>query len=139
MRSASSRISDVGSVCLQNSQDGDRTDPTRTISSAIARQACVRGSSPALVDADESRVTFSQLHASIASFAGNLARAGLAREHRVGLLVPPGALGGQLVVALASNTTLVPLNPALTPAEILEVSKRTELKAIVIPGWLETP
>jgi acyl-CoA synthetase (AMP-forming)/AMP-acid ligase II/thioesterase domain-containing protein/acyl carrier protein len=79
------------------------------------------------------------LHKCIASFAEHLARAGLRREDRVGLLVPPGALGAQLVVALATNTTLVPLNPSLTPPEIIEVAKRTEVKAIVIPGWLDAP
>jgi acyl-coenzyme A synthetase/AMP-(fatty) acid ligase len=31
------------------------------------------------------------------------------------------------------------LNPALTPPEIIEVAKRTEVKAIVIPGSLDTP
>jgi acyl-CoA synthetase (AMP-forming)/AMP-acid ligase II/thioesterase domain-containing protein/acyl carrier protein len=48
-------------------------------------------------------------------------------------------LSGRLAVALATNTTLVPLNPALTPPEIIEVAKGAEVKAIVIPGWLDTP
>jgi oxalate---CoA ligase len=109
-----------------------------TIGDAIAWHARVRGGSHALLDAESGGVTFSQLHACIASFAGHLARAGLTREDRVGLLVPPGALGGRLVVALATNTTLVPLNPALTPPEIIEVSKRADVKAIVIPEWLDT-
>ena len=46
--------------------------------------------------------------------------------------------GGQLVVALASNTTLVPINPALTPHEVIEFAGGSGLHAIVIPCWLET-
>jgi oxalate---CoA ligase len=131
-------VHDPGSLRL-DAQARDRAGQCWTIGEAIAWQARVRGGSPALLDAESGYVTFSRLHAYIASFAGDLARAGLTREDRVGLLVPPGALGGQLVVALASNTTLVPLNPAQTPAEIAEVSNSIGLKAIVIPAWLETP
>jgi oxalate---CoA ligase len=130
-------LPDRGSVPLGNAQWADQF---RTIGDAIAWQARVRGDSPALVDELRS-VSFAQLHMCITSFAGHLARAGLTRDDHVGLLVPPGggALGGQLAVALATNTTLVPLNPALTLPEIIDVSKRAELKAIVIPGWLDTP
>src|SRR5512134_2979140 len=132
-------VHDRGSLPLRNAQAGEWAEECRTIGEAIAWQARVRGGSPALVDAESHGVTFAQLQTCIASFAGDLARAGLTREDRVGLLVAPGALGAQLVVALAANTTLVPLNPALTPPEIIEVAKRAELKAIVIPRWLDTP
>ena len=124
---------------LPNAQAGEWADRCRTIGEAIAWHARVRGGSPALVDTESRGVTFAQLHACVASLAGHLARARLTREDRVGLLVPPGALSGRLAVALAANTTLVPLNPALTPPEIIEVAKRAEVKAIVIPGWLDTP
>jgi oxalate---CoA ligase len=133
-------VPDRGSLPLPNAQAREWADQCRTIGEAIVWQARVRGGSPALLDAESGDVTFAQLHTCITSFAGHLAKAGLTRDDRVGLLVPPGgALGGQLVVALATNTTLVPLNPALTPPEIIEVSKRADLKAIVIPGWLDTP
>ena len=131
-------VPDRASLPLRNAPTGEWADECRTIGEAIAWQARVRGGSPALVDAESRGITFAQLHTCIASFAGHLARAGLTREDRVGLLVPPGVLGAQLVVALATNTTLVPMNPALTPSEIIELSKRAEVKAIVIPGWLDT-
>src|SRR5512145_749656 len=132
-------VHDRSSLPLRNARARECAEECHTIGEAIAWQARVRGGSPALVDAESDGVTFAQLHTCIASFAGHLARAGLTREDRVGLLVPPGALGAQLVVALATNTTLVPLNPALTLPEIIEVAKRTEVKAIVIPGWLDAP
>ncbi len=55
------------------------------------------------------------------------------------MVVPPGVPGGQLVVALAGNVTLVPLNPALKPREMIEIAKVCDLTAVVIPKWLDTP
>lgn len=93
----------------------------------------------ALLGLGSEDLTFAQLRSSIAYFADQLARAGLKREDRVGLLVPPGIPGGQLVVALACNVALVPMNPALTVHEMVEVLNVTGLKAVVIPQWLDAP
>jgi oxalate---CoA ligase len=111
---------------------------SRTIGNAIARWAAAGNGSPALVGADSQQVTFSQLVSSVSSFARQLANAGLRAEHRVGLLVPPGMTGGQLAVVLASNTTLVPINPALMAGEVIEFAEVSGLHAIVIPCWLES-
>jgi acyl-CoA synthetase (AMP-forming)/AMP-acid ligase II len=111
---------------------------SRTIGNAIARWAAAKSGAPALISAGSQPITFSQLVSSISSFARQLANAGVQAEHRVGLLVPPGVPGGQLAVALASNVTLVPINPALTPHEVFEFAGVSGLHAIVIPGWMET-
>src|SRR5688572_10467063 len=97
-------VHDQGSLLLPNALAGAWAEECRTFGEALAWQARVRGGSPALVDAESGGVTFGELHTCIASFAGHLARAGLTREDRVGLLVPPGALSGRLAVALAANT-----------------------------------
>lgn len=110
---------------------------SRTIASAIAGWAARDGAAPALVSAD-ARHTFSGLAALVDRFAAQLAAAGIGPEHRVGLLVPPGIAGGQLAVALASSTTLVPINPALKPEEVIDLAVVTGLHAIVIPRWLKT-
>jgi oxalate---CoA ligase len=110
-----------------------------TIGSAIALHARGAGDSPALVGLDSPQVSYSQLDATITSFGGHLANAGLAREDRVALLVPPGVKGAQLVVALACNVTLVPVNPALTAHELMDVLKVSGLAAVVIPAWVKTP
>jgi oxalate---CoA ligase len=123
---------------LENSPAPDSLDQLRTIGGAIARRAKAAGGASALVGFGSRDVTFSQLLSSISSFAAHLAKAGLQREDRVGLLVPPGVPGGHLVVALASNITLVPINPALTPHEIIELFNINRLDAVVIPRWLET-
>ena len=111
-----------------------------TIRDAIARHADAAGeSSLALVGCGSRSVTFKQLRASIASVGDDLAAAGLGPGDRVGLLVPPGVSGAQLVVALASNVTLVPVNPSLTPHEIADSAKVAGLSALVIPRSLDTP
>jgi oxalate---CoA ligase len=125
---------DTGDACPASGSLAD----VETIGSAIASRAKTAGDSPALVGVGYRDITFSQLLSSISSFAPRLAHAGLGREDRVGLLVPPGVPGGHLVVALASNVTLVPVNPALTVHEIIEMSEVTGLSAVVIPQWLET-
>ena len=110
----------------------------QSIADAIALRAAATDRSPALVGLGTAEVSFAQLHACISSFATQLATAGLGREDRVGLLVPAGLPGAQLIVALACNIILVPMNPALTPKEMVELSRVSGLKAIVIPAWLET-
>lgn len=117
----------------------DWTRQVRTIGDAIARWARARGDSVALAGFGSRDTTFSELLSSISSFACHLQDAGLRRGDPVGLLVPAGVSGARLVVALASNITLVPVNPALTLHELTEFSKVSGLKAVVIPGWLETP
>lgn len=115
------------------------TDRALTVGEAIGRWAKAKGGASALVGMGAPGVTFSQLHASISEVAAHLQSAGLSREDRVGLLVPAGIPGGQLVVALASNVTLVPVNPALTRHELIELSKVSGLKAVVIPSGLDPP
>jgi len=111
----------------------------RSIGGVIAARATLAGSSAALVGQGFRDVVFRELADSIATVAAQLAMAGLDREDRVGLLVPPGVPGGQLVVALASNFALVPLNPALTAPEMAELATATQLSAVVIPKWLDAP
>jgi oxalate---CoA ligase len=111
---------------------------SRTIASAIAGWAARDRAAPALVGVGSQQVTFSELAELTSRVARQLAEAGVRTEHRVGLLVPPGMPGGQLAVALASSTTLVPINPALKPEEVIELAVVTGLHAIVIPRWLET-
>ena len=112
-------------------------DGVQTIGGVIAQRAAKARNAPALVGLDAGNISFSQLDSSISLFAGELANAGLARDDRVGLLVPTGVPGGQLVVALASNITLVPLNPRLTEHELREFFKVSGLKAVVVPRWLD--
>jgi oxalate---CoA ligase len=124
-----------------DSRHSDRTLHAldRCIGGVIAARALDAGRCAALVGPGFRDVLFGELADSIATVAAQLGMAGLNREDRVGLLVPPGVPGGQLVVALASNIALVPLNPALTASEMTELAKATRLGAVVIPKWLDAP
>lgn len=117
-------------------QAAERPQAVQTIADSIAAQAQARGASPALIGIGAQPVTFTQLLSSISSIAQDLAQAGLRRDDLVGLLVPSGIAGGRLMVALASNITVVPVNPALTLQEMTEVAKVSGLTAIVIPSGL---
>ncbi len=116
-----------------------RQDGVRTIPAAIARRAEANPCAPALVGCGARHITFEQLSSSVSSVASDLASAGIQREDRVGLLVPAGIVGAELITALACNVCLVPINPALTPLEIREVVRVSRLKALVLPEWLDTP
>jgi acyl-CoA synthetase (AMP-forming)/AMP-acid ligase II/thioesterase domain-containing protein len=110
-----------------------------TIAGAVARWADSDGARPALVDVGSRTISFSGLRAALSRFADELGAAGLKREDRVGLLVPAGVAGAQLVVGLASNVTLVPLDPRLTPDELVDLVRVNNLAAIVIPQWIDAP
>lgn len=112
------------------------TRPT-SISVALAQWAAQAGHEAALVSCDVAPISFSQLALSISSVATQLANAGLRREDRIGLLVPPGPAGAQLVIALACNATLVPINPALTRHELGELARVSGLRALVVPSSLK--
>jgi hypothetical protein len=135
-----SHSSGMGSHALDSCHSHD-TDHVldRCIGGVIAARAAEAGCCAALVGPGFRDVLFCELAGSIATVAAQLAMAGLNREDRVGLLVPPGVPGGQLVVALASNIALVPLNPALTAPEMTELATATGLSAVVIPKWLDAP
>lgn len=109
-----------------------------TIGSAIERHAALRANAPALRSLAGQPITFAELHSCVCRAGAHLAEAGIGSEDRVGLLVPPGLEGGQLVVALASHATLVPLNPALTASEISQACRISGVKALVVPSWMDT-
>ena len=111
----------------------------RSIAEAITIRARASRDSPALIGPQGEQVSFGQLLACINSFATLLSNAGLSRDDHVGLVVPVGLQGAQLVVALACNVALVPMNPALTPQEMVEMSRVSGLRAVVIPAGLASP
>jgi oxalate---CoA ligase len=129
----------AGTSCRVGYAARESTHEADSIGAAISRWAKAAGNAVALAGVGSKEVTFSQLLASIHSFAHHLGCAGVRREDRVGLLVPPGLAGGQLAVALTCNVTLVPINPALTSHELIELVKVSGLNAIVIPRWLHAP
>jgi acyl-CoA synthetase (AMP-forming)/AMP-acid ligase II/thioesterase domain-containing protein len=103
-----------------------------TIGDAIAHWARRQPTQPALLDLERT-VSWAQLHACVEATGQELARFGLAATHRVGLVVPEGLAGAQLVLGLCCHCLLVPINPALTPSELVDAAAQTRLDALVVP------
>jgi len=106
-----------------------------TIGDAIAHWARLRPGQPALLDLERS-VSWAQLHAQVEAIGQQLARMGFTSTARLGLIVPEGLFGGQLIIGLCSHAVLVPINPALTAPELQELVAETRLDALVVPASL---
>ncbi|HWI80383.1 AMP-binding protein [Ramlibacter sp.] len=103
-----------------------------SIGDALARWAEVRSGGPALVTIGAPPISYGRLRGALGSLSIQLASAGLGRQHRIGLLVPAGRSGGVLTLAVACHCTLVPLNPALTVAEVLEMARAAHLDGLIV-------
>lgn len=99
---------------------------------AIAGWARRQPAQPALLDCDRT-VSWAQLQACVEAIDRDLAAVGLGETHRVGLVVPEGLAGGLLVLGLCCRCVLVPINPALTAAELAETAVQMRLDALVVP------
>lgn len=110
--------------------------PQRGIGEVLASWARQQGDRLALVGVDES-VTWSQLHASVQAIGGELARRGLGPAHRVGLVVPDGPAAAQLILGICCHCSLVPINPASKPVEMIQTAAETRLDALVVPASLQ--
>src|SRR4051812_2290908 len=95
-------------------------DAGSTILDRIRRNAEERPSSPAFVSQGVATIDYMSLVLFLDDAAEALAEAGCGPHTRVGLVVPPGLRGALMVVAVASQAQLVPLNPALPSAELRE-------------------
>ena len=109
-----------------------RLEPPHTVGGAIARIARRAPDRPALVD--ERIVTYNELAAAIAETRDQLAEAGLRRDDRVAALMPQGIAGARLLVALACNIGVVPVDPHLTAEALAELIDATGIKALARAG-----
>lgn len=104
-----------------------------TLGEALAAWAATRSEAPALLDATATAITYGDLLTIVRGIGCALAQAGLGPRDRVGLVVPPGLAGAQLILGVACHCILVPLNPALTAYELADVCAAMGLKALVVP------
>jgi acyl-CoA synthetase (AMP-forming)/AMP-acid ligase II/thioesterase domain-containing protein len=103
------------------------------IGEVLAGHARQRGEVPALVPATRAPVTFGALGQLIDSLQGQLAAAGIGPGARVGLAFPRGLDAAILSLGVSSAATLVPLNIALPPAELVRELALLRLHALVFP------
>lgn len=116
-------------------RDSDALGPRlgATLGEALAAWAATRSEALALLDATGTAITYGDLLTIVRGIGCALAQAGLGPRDRVGLVVPPGLAGAQLILGVACHCTLVPLNPALTAYELADVCAAMGLKALVVP------
>ena len=105
-----------------------RMEPPHTVGGAIARTARRWPDRAALVD--KTVVTYAELATAIAETREQLAEAGLRREDRVAALMPQGIAGARLLVALACNIGVVPVDPDLTAEALAALIDATGIKAL---------
>lgn len=122
----------MGGAFSASFEDGRPT----TLEAAVKAHAGSAPDSLALVDDKGLSVTYSELEKLVRDLDAAFAASGIGRNDRVGLIVPPGLPGAQLVVAIACNATLVPINPALKKPEISELAATYQLQVLVIPSWI---
>lgn len=104
----------------------------RKVADAFAHWARLQPLRPALLDGDQA-VSWAQLHGGVQEIGMALGQLGLGPGHRVGLIVPEGLAGAQLVLGVCCSCVLVPINPALTLAELKETVQEAGLDALVVP------
>ncbi|HEX6155722.1 MAG TPA: thioesterase domain-containing protein [Burkholderiales bacterium] len=108
-----------------------RLEPPHTVGGAIARRARRAPATPALVGADGASVSYAALAGAIAATRLQLGEAGLRREDRIGAILPPDLAGARLLVALASNISVLPIDPELEADAIDALVDATGIKALV--------
>jgi len=107
-----------------------RLEPPHTVGGAIARRARRAPARPALIGADGASLSYAALAGAISAARWQLQDAGLRREDRIGTILPPGVAGARLLVSLACNVSVVPIDPALEQAAIDALVDATGIKAL---------
>ena len=107
-----------------------RLEPPHTVGGAIARRARRAPARPALIGADGASLSYAALAGAISAARWQLQDAGLRREDRIGTILPPGVAGARLLVSLACNICVVPIDPALEADAIDAVVDATGIKAL---------
>jgi len=119
--------------------DGRETLLPSTIGETLLRLAENDPHLPALVCSDLRSLSFEGLARQIRSIGEQLQHAGIGSASRVGIALPRCPEAALLSVAVCCATTLVPINPTLTPGELEEELRRVRVDALIVPGWEEMP
>src|SRR5262249_30584095 len=111
----------------------------RTIGDVIAQHAVHDPDRPAIVGTAFSPFSFREFDAWITEIGQQLRAAGIGPHSRVGIMLPRGAEGAVLAVAVASHAISVSLNPNRPETDIEHELARVGLDALVLPSWTESP
>jgi acyl-CoA synthetase (AMP-forming)/AMP-acid ligase II/thioesterase domain-containing protein len=110
----------------------------RTIAEAIAAHAAAAPQAPAIVLPDRVVLTYAMVQDQFAAIAAELRRAGIGAGDRVAVIVPHGAELAIAMTGIGCCATIMPLNPALTAAEIADLFAVQRPDAVVLADWIDT-
>src|SRR5437868_14556275 len=83
-------------------------------------------------------LTYQRLHEHVLATARTLNDLGIGRNDRVAIAVPSSAEGGVVCLSVEMVATSVPLNPAYSLAEFVELMTRLKVKAIILAEGTDT-
>ncbi len=111
----------------------------QTLLDAIKTHATLSPEAAAIVFGDLSALSYRALHEQIRSVGNALEHAGIGGRNRVAIIMPDGPALAIAIAAVACHATVVPLNPALTAAEIEDLFVTLGLDAVVAAEGANTP
>jgi acyl-CoA synthetase (AMP-forming)/AMP-acid ligase II len=106
-----------------------------TLASLLARNAREFGDADAVVDAYGARLTYSQLDAAATNLAAALSERGVETGSMVGVQLPNRVESSIAVAAVEKlGAVTIPLVTMFRDHEIAYVARKTEMKALIVPG-----
>jgi acyl-CoA synthetase (AMP-forming)/AMP-acid ligase II/acyl carrier protein len=109
-----------------------------TVYALLEQSAAIYPDHPAILG-DGVRLTYKQLSGHIKSLQSQLTSLGIGRKDRVSLVMPNGPLYATTLLALISNSTLVPLNPSYRLSEFEFYLSDIKADAVVILKGMQNP
>ncbi|MFM9108688.1 MAG: class I adenylate-forming enzyme family protein [Chloroflexota bacterium] len=109
---------------------------TDTIEAFITRACADHAARPALTPDVGPAISYAALGHTISRIERDVRALGIARDDRVGLVLPHQATAAALAVALACSAVCVPLRPGMPADELDALLPRLGLRALVLPERL---
>jgi acyl-CoA synthetase (AMP-forming)/AMP-acid ligase II len=94
---------------------------------------------PAIVSLGSDPLSFGALVAQIGQIWDTLRDGGVEYGSQVAIALPSGVESVMSTVTIASHATCVPLNPHLSLSEFERELARSNLDALIIPEWFDSP
>lgn len=113
--------------------------PARTLGQAIVAHAASRPHAPAIVIEGRKILSYGVLAQQVERVGAVLKQAGIGAKNRVAIVMPDSGDLALAIAAVACHTTVVPLNPRLTAAEIDALFVSHRLDAIVLLEGADIP
>jgi oxalate---CoA ligase len=114
-------------------REGTGAEPKLTLGQVIGRTASSFPHQPAIVSSTFAPLTYRDLQRQLDGIRRQLRLAGLDCRARIGILMPNGAEAILAIVALATCSIAVPLDPRLSRAEIAQRLDMLRLNAVLVP------